>query len=199
MGHPQQALEKGDRCRPTSDWSPPAGPRSAERWWLTALSNISQSISVMITREWPSQAHIILFWAFLEVKAVFRVIPAKLFEKRPSIQWKKQKCSLLSKTHSRCGNTSKLFAFVTMIFAIFRTMFMVSLNKIGTGVLEHEPKVWVAFFIGHPVHDDSDRPAALPAAPDSYCPAGTGSAGAGSPDADLGLAGRGRCHNALRC
>ena len=34
-----------------------------------------------------------------------------------------------------------------MIFAIFRTMFMVSLNKIGTRVLEHEPKVRVAFLL----------------------------------------------------
>ena len=34
----------------------------------------------------------------------------------------------------------KLFAFVTMIFAIFQTMSMVSLNKIDTRVLEHEPK-----------------------------------------------------------
>ena len=39
----------------------------------------------MITREWRSQAFILLFWALLEVKAGFRVIPAKLFEKkRPS-------------------------------------------------------------------------------------------------------------------
>ena len=28
---------------------------------------------------------------------------------------------------------------------------MVSLNKIGTRVLEHEPKARVAFFLGHPV------------------------------------------------
>ena len=48
---------------------------------------------------------------------------------------------------SKCGNTSELFAFVTIIFAIFRTMFMVSLNKIGTRVLEHEPKAWVAFLL----------------------------------------------------
>ena len=41
-----------------------------------------------------------------------------------------------------------------MIFAIFRTMFMVSLNKIGTRVLEHEPKARVAFFLGHPVGTD---------------------------------------------
>ena len=47
--------------------------------WLTALSNISQSISVMITRDWRSQALILLFWALLEVKAGFRVIPVKLF------------------------------------------------------------------------------------------------------------------------
>ena len=52
--------------------------------------------------------------------------------------------------HSRCGNTPKLFAFVTMIFAIFQTMSMVSLNKIGTRVLEHEPKAWVAFFYWTP-------------------------------------------------
>ena len=151
MGHPQQALEKGARCWPTSGWSPRVGPGSAERWWLTALSNISQPISVIITREWRSQALILLFWAFLEVKAGFRVIPTKLLGSDRRVQWKQQKCSLLSQTHSRCGNTPKLFAFVTMIFAIFQTMSMVSLNKIGTRVLEHEPKAWVAFFIGHPV------------------------------------------------
>ena len=38
----------------------------------------------MITREWRSQALILLFWALIEVKAGFRVIPAKLFEKLPS-------------------------------------------------------------------------------------------------------------------
>ena len=62
------------------------------------------------------------------------------------VQWK-QKYSLLSQTHSRCGNTPKLFAFVTMIFAIFQTMSMVSLNKIYTRVLEHEPKAWVVFLL----------------------------------------------------
>ena len=35
----------------------------------------------MFTRDWRSQALILLFWALLEVKTGFRVILAKLFEK----------------------------------------------------------------------------------------------------------------------
>ena len=38
----------------------------------------------MFTRDWRSQSLILLFWALLEVDAGFRVIPAKLFEKRLS-------------------------------------------------------------------------------------------------------------------
>ena len=151
MGHPQQALEKGARCRPTSGWSPRAGPGSAERWWLTALSHISQSISVIITRDWRSQALSFCSGHFSKSRRVFGWSQLNFLGSNRRVQWKQQKCSLLSQTHSRCGRTPKLFAFVTMIFAIFQTMSMVSLNKIGTRVLEHEPKAWVAFFIGHPV------------------------------------------------
>ena len=151
MGHPQQAPEKGARCRPTSCWSPRACPRSAERWWLTALSNISQSISVMITREWRSKLLSFCSGHFSKSKRVFGSSQPNFLRSARRVQWKQQKCSLLSKTHFRCCNISKLIAFVTMIFAIFRTIFMVSLKKIGTHVLEHEPKAWVAFFLGHPV------------------------------------------------
>ena len=101
--------------------------------------------------EWHSQALILLFWALLEVKAGFGWSQLNFLGSDRRVQWKQQKCSLLSQTHSRCGNKPKLFGFVTMIFAVFQTMSMVSLNKIGTRVLEHEPKAWVAFFIGHPV------------------------------------------------
>ena len=45
----EQAVEKGARCRPTSTW---AAPRSAERWWLTALSNVSQWTLVISAGEW---------------------------------------------------------------------------------------------------------------------------------------------------
>ena len=76
----------------------------------------------MITRERRSQTLFLLFWSLLEVKAGFRVIPTKLFEKRPSSPVKTAESkSLLSKTYSRCGNTSKLFAFVGLIFAMFRS------------------------------------------------------------------------------
>ena len=92
---------------------------------------------------------------FTKSKRVFGWSQPNFLRSDRRVQWKQQKCSLLSKTHSRCGNTFKLFAFVTMIFATFRTMFMVSLNRIGTRVLEHEPKAWVSFFIGHPVYERS--------------------------------------------
>ena len=94
---------------PTSGWSPRAGPRSAERWWLTVLSNILQSISVINTREWHSEAHILLFWALLEVKAGFRVIPTKLLREatvessensRNVVFW--AKCILDVATHPSC-------------------------------------------------------------------------------------------------
>ena len=59
-------------------------PRVRRTVVVDSLVEQLTSISVIITREWRSQALILLFWAFLEVKAGFRVIPTKLFGKRPS-------------------------------------------------------------------------------------------------------------------
>ena len=47
--------------------------------WIPKICPVKGS-----TREWRSQALILLFWALLEVKPGFRAIPTKLFEKRPS-------------------------------------------------------------------------------------------------------------------
>ena len=101
--------------------------------------------------EWRSQALSFCSGHFSKSRRVFGWSQLNFLGSDRRVQLKQQKCSLLSQTHYRCGNTPKLFAFMTMIFAIFQTMSMVSLNKIGTRVLEHEPKAWVAFFIGHPV------------------------------------------------
>ena len=83
MGHQQQALEKALNVSPlpADHLGQAQGPPND---WLTTLLTILQSLSVIITCEWHSQTLILLFWALLEVKAGFRVIPTKIFEKRPS-------------------------------------------------------------------------------------------------------------------
>ena len=60
-----------------------------------------------------------------------------------------QTASDAPKRHQMASDGSKLFAFVTMIFAIFWTMSMVSLNKISTHVLEHLTLPYSIRFLGY--------------------------------------------------